>query len=308
MIGLTVFSGAALSQMNLQQFSDSIEYFDPDALYLQSNQFRYQFQEGIPTDLPVITSRGHSGLSRVLAQSEVELVIARSTDGLAELREQEGQRGAGDTDNVFVLSDLLEVDIDLTALETRLDGREAYEEALQPESLEGEYTQLVTTANPSYRATWGDLELQGVLPGANQQSGGAVEVAHLSLQPDGVVTTTTREVSRFGLRALQQVGRSRAETLREAGVESPADLVDAEFHRIQELSGFGRATVETVRESAEAFVNGEVRHQGGDSLPNAEPVFIDIETDGLNPTMVWLIGVLDREGSESYMSFLAKDP
>jgi uncharacterized protein YprB with RNaseH-like and TPR domain len=308
MIRLTVYSETALSQMNLRQFSDSVEYFDPDALYLQSNGFRYQFEQAIPHDCPVITPRGQSNVSQVFARNGVELVVVRSTDGLAELREQEGKRETGDAADIFVLSDLLEVDIDLTALETRLDGREAYEEALQPESIEGEYTQLVTTANPSYRASWGELEVQGVLPGANQQSGGAVEVAHLTLQSDGVVTTTTRDVSKFGLRALQQVGRSRAETLREAGVESPADLVDAEFHAVQELSGFGRPTAETVRESAEAFVDGEVRHQGDDSLPNAEPVFIDIETDGLNPTMVWLIGVLDREGGESYMSFLAKDP
>jgi uncharacterized protein YprB with RNaseH-like and TPR domain len=43
-------------------------------------------------------------------------------------------------------------------------------------------------------------------------------------------------------------------------------------------------------------------------VPGVEPVFIDIETDGLHPTMVWLIGVLDREGQGSYMSFLATNP
>jgi len=53
---------------------------------------------------------------------------------------------------------------------------------------------------------------------------------------------------------------------------------------------------------------GEVRKAPEATLPDREPIFIDIETDGLNPTMIWLIGVLNRDTEDRYMPFIETDP
>ena len=304
-LDVTVYADTACSRMTTHQLADSLDYFEPDIVVVPRSHHELELRQAVDGDIQVLVAdRPPRRVQLVQTDSEVDLVQVPKVDALADLSELDATLGEGAT---YLLSDLLAVDIDLVNLETRLDGREAYESAL-PEDLQGSYTHLTTEANPDYRGEWGTLVVQGAMPGANERQGQTDPgVAHLQLRADGVVCTETITPEKFGLRALEQVGRTRAETLREAGYREREAVADATIPDLSDLDGFGRETAQTVLESAAANANGEVRRHGDEGFPSADPVFIDIETDGLNPTMVWLIGVLDARTGE-YRSFLARDP
>lgn len=309
-LDLLVYSESALTQLTHEQFADSIRFVDPDVIVLTESQHEYRLRQLAPEDCGIATVGGYATHGvQTHTNGAVGLVVVDDIDGLSTLPAPARDGSLTSGVELYLLSDLLSIDIDLTSLETSLDGSEAYVDALHRQSLDGSYTHLSTNANPSYRSEWNGLLVQGIMPGANvrqgqQQSG----LAHLQLHADGVVSTRTFTPDEFGLRALDQVGRTRAETLREAGFDSREDIAAASLTGIRDLSGFGQSTAETVIQSATATVEGEVRRFAADGFPRTDPVFIDIETDGLSPTMVWLIGVLDRQGSESHLSFIARDP
>ncbi|WP_338739576.1 ribonuclease H-like domain-containing protein [Haloplanus salilacus] len=309
-LDLLVYSASALARLTHEQFTDSVRFVDPDLIVATEPQHEHRLRRIAPTDCPIATVGGYT-TDRVQTQTNgsVGVVVIDDIDGLSSLPESLRDGSLTDGGELYLLSDLLTIEIDLTHLETRLEGREAYIDALQPASLGGSYTHLTTNANPSYRSEWGDLLVHGVMPGANVRQGQQGDaMAHLKLHADGVVSTRTFAPDAFGIRALPQVGRSRAETLREAGYDSRTDVASADITELQELPGFGRSTAKRVVDGATATVEGEVRRFSDDGFPHADPVFVDIETDGLSPTVVWMIGVLDRAGSESYLSFVARDP
>jgi len=76
-----------------------------------------------------------------------------------------------------------------------------------------------------------------------------------------------------------------------------------------ELGGFGQSTVERIQRSAKAISGNEVKRESDDPLPYGDPIYIDIETDGLTPTITWLIGVLDgTSDSDGFMPFIQTNP
>jgi len=309
-LDVLVYSESALTRLTHQQFADSIRFVDPDVIVLTEPQHEHRLRQLAPGECAIATLGGYATRGvQTHTNGSVGLVVVDDLDGLATLPPPVRDGSLTSGCERYLLSDLLSIEIDLTRLETSLDGRESYEDALRRQTLDGSCTHLSTNANPSYRSEWSGLLVQGVMPGANvrqghQQSG----LAHLQLHADGVVSSRTFTPDEFGLRTLDQVGRTRAETLREAGFDSREAVAAASLSEIQDLPGFGQSTAKTAIQSATATVEGEVRRFADDGCPRADPVFIDIETDGLSPTMVWLIGVLDRKGSESYLSFIARDP
>jgi uncharacterized protein YprB with RNaseH-like and TPR domain len=126
---------------------------------------------------------------------------------------------------------------------------------------------------------------------------------------NGAVGVETIDPSGFGLRSLHGVGEKRAETLRQAGYRTPAEVRDASPHELAELGGLGRSTCETIQAAATAQEEGTAVATGDDALPQGDPVFVDIETDGLDPSCAWLIGVLDGDATEgNYLAFEEPEP
>lgn len=306
-IGLTIYADDALSRMTTAQLRDSLTYFSPDVVAVGRPQHEIEIRQARSETPVVVTGRTPQSPRLLASSASADLVRLAGVDPLQRLPDLEADRltASGET---YLLSDLLGVELDLITLETRLDGREAYETAFPDADLGGTYTHLTTAANPGYRNEWGSLTVQGAMPGANERQGQTESgIAYLQLRADGVVCTQTRRPEQFGLRALDQVGTTRAQTLREAGFRSREAVAEADIPDLRDLTGVGRETARTIIESATATVEGEVRRYGDDGFPGTDPVFVDIETDGLNPTMVWLIGVLDAR-TEEYRSFLARNP
>jgi uncharacterized protein YprB with RNaseH-like and TPR domain len=206
----------------------------------------------------------------------------------------------------FVLSNLLELDVDTTTLSTSLIGREAYTAALDSSQLAGTYIHLSSNLPAEYRRAWDDLTVIG----GGADSGVADNpLTALDCRTDGRVLTRSVNRSQLGLQALEQVGRTRARQLREAGFTSREVVANADPGDLRELPGVGVSTAERIHHSATALANDDIVRLSDDPLPNGEPVYIDIETDDITPTITWLIGVLDGTAADGeYMSFIQTNP
>ncbi|GGJ04169.1 hypothetical protein GCM10008995_12450 [Halobellus salinus] len=154
----------------------------------------------------------------------------------------------------------------------------------------------------------GDAQFVGIgTSNADLGVGTTAETAHATLvavYSNGAIDVSEIDPRQFGLRGVPEIGPARFETLRNAGITTVGELADTPLRELTDLSGLGRTSANTVRTAAEARATDSVLPTGDDSLPNQDPVFIDIETDGLHPSTAWLIGVLDGGPEDGhYMSF-----
>lgn len=310
MIGLTVLPSITMERCQGEQLKDIVQYFDSDVVFTPDRVHEPFLETYVGDVATVVTQPLAGGSPRELArQNDIQLNWISSPADLQQIVQNKRTEPAYGCTHSFLLSNCLSLSIDLVNLDARLDGLEEYRAPLDEHEMVGAFTHLTTEASPEYRAVWAGVDVQGVMPGATEQRGIAqAGVAHFDLQPDGIVGAKTRQLKRFGLTAADQVGRTRETTLRQAGIQSRTDLATASVHEISMLDGFGQKTARTAIESAQVIEQGEIRKATGAKLPETQPVFIDIETDGLNPTMIWLIGVLVPGEDGQYMSFLETDP
>jgi len=305
-VTLVVFPPAALDRLADRQLGEALDYLDPDVVVVERLFHAARVRTAQP-DAPILSLSNPTEV--FVTEGPGPQVVHLPNPGDFDVVRAYEQDGTLDTETeTFVLAAALAVDIDLTKLETRLDGREPYEDALRRASLTGSYTHLTSNAAPAYRNDWNGLVVQGVFPGASDtDETPAGDIAALQLYADGTVAADTYDPGRFGLAGLDSVGPTRARTLRDAGVRTKAAVAERSVDDLRRLDGFGPASAKTVRYSAKARVDGTVYRTSTDSLPGNDPVFIDIETDGLSPTMIWLIGVYDSRTGQ-YRSFMTTDP
>ena len=285
---------------------DWLAYFDPDLVALTGDapapRAASELRRRTDADTPVFHPAGNAPASGPRTIGGVQFLLAPTTRALEAVADHE----RADLDPevpTYVLGGLLELDVDTTALSTSLVGREAYAAALDARNLDGEYVHLSTRLPAEYRREWDGLAVVG----AGEAGQTDAPLVALDCRSDGRVLTRRLRRTAIGLRALDGVGETRADRLREAGFADRAAVADARPEALADLPGIGATAAERIRRSARAAARGEVVRASDAPLPGGGPVFVDIETDGLTPTVTWLIGVLDGETGE-YRSFLQTDP
>ncbi|MFW6435187.1 MAG: ribonuclease H-like domain-containing protein [Halovenus sp.] len=304
---LAAVSPTFLQRATATTVEDWLSYFDPEAVVLSGTtpapRATNTLRRRCPPETVLFDPGGGNGEDGPVEIEGVQFVFAPDRDAVEEIRRQEADRF--DTDEpTYVVSNLLELDVDTTTLSTTLVGKDAYSEALAPDELGGEYVHVSTGLPAEYRQQWDGLSIVG---GGKESGASDSPLVALDCRSDGTVLTHTVRPDRLGLQSLDRVGSSRARTLREAGYSSRELIASADRTRLADLAGIGASTAGRIQQSAEAISRGEVVRTGSEPLPDGEPVFVDIETDGLSPTITWLIGVLDGSGG-NYISFLQTDP
>lgn len=291
------------------QLADWHDYFDPDLIALAGQDAApsglMQLRRDRAIDAQVVHPGSSESPTTVDGPQDTDLVVATSVEDLQAIHRIEGQDISPDGPT-YVLSVLLALDVDTTMLETSLAGRDAYTIALDPDACTSNLVHLSTRLPEGYRRDWADLSVVG----AGETPGYAdTPLVALDCRPDGRVLSRTVTADRLGLRALDGVGQKRSQTLREAGVTDRAELLEVHKHQLMDLPGVGQTTAERIQNSARAIEQGGIIRESDETLPSGEPVYIDIETDGLSPTITWLIGVLDGSSDDGhYMGFLQEDP
>jgi uncharacterized protein YprB with RNaseH-like and TPR domain len=295
---------AFVERATAAELDDWLSYFEPDVVALTGDEPAPRAANAVRRSLDPgtvffdATDPDSGGHSRVV--DGLGFAFASRFEDLADLTGPDPEVD-GPT---FVLSPLLGLDVDRTSLSTELTGRDRYAEALAASDLDGECVHVSVGLPASYRREWDGLTVVG---GGDEAGRAGTPLVALDCRADGRVLRRELPPGRLGLRALDGVGSQRAQSLRTAGFGSRTAVASAEPSALADLRDFGPETAERVRESARAVADGEIVRRSDAPLPDGEPVYIDIETDGLSPTITWLIGVLDGADG-SYRSFLQTDP
>lgn len=294
-----------LESTTTRQEAELLSYVAPDVIITETHYQRAHFvKHDIDCDIYAATNPGQPATVR---NHGSQLLITPPGSVSATLTES---RTSGHTNaHTYVCAPDLSVELNLTTLESTLAGREQYTELADGLSDAGGHTFLTPTAPPTYRREWDIGTVNGLLPGADETTNQAPtdEIAILKCYADGTVAPETRSVNTFGLQALRNIGRKRAQRLRDAGYETIDTLATADVQTLAQVDGFSRTSARELLHRARAIANETVFRLTDDTLPDYDPVFIDIETDGLSPTVAWLIGVFDSH-SDTYMSFITRDP
>jgi len=317
---LAVVDSDALDALTGAQLRDGVAATDADAIVAPSAGARVRLRgeiadPGVPILGPEGTGDGGAARSHRLGDARVLEAWSDAAVGSIPALLAEGD--PGEPAGAVVISDRLDCSVRPTALRTVWEGYDAFIRALA----EGEHAAdacvagsltLCSTALPAeYAAEWDGLRVRGIgreamagVPSSGRPEPGIVGV---TIGADGSVATREYDRTSLGLRAVEGVGEHRATTLRAAGIEDRPSLADADVARLADVDGLDRSTAARLVAHARAFEDGRVLRQSDARLPGPEPVFVDLETDGLSPTVVPLIGVLDRAHG-SYRTFAARDP
>jgi hypothetical protein len=306
---LAVFTETACQRLNARQLSNAIDFFDANVLIAPNRDHAEAFY-GLAHDKDIVV-RGADHQPLFSDNHTQNLVYINTVDDFETLAKLEATDAFDSEAHTFVLSDLLPVPVtvSLTDLATELTGSDEYRTAINENDLTDNFTHLSFNATPSYRNDWDGLTVQGTTPGANDPKGHKrAEIAYLQLHTDGVVTSRVINARRFGIQALHRIDDKTAKELAAAGHNSITNIAKQSLDSLRTIDGMGEKTARTILAGAKATTNGRVYRTSDAEIPDTEPVFIDIGTDGPNPTMVWLIGVLDRASDDQYMSFLTTAP
>ena len=298
-----------VKQASEPELTDWLAYFEPDIVLLPSPepapQAVHRLTKQVGPETKVFHPADVQPLNGHRRIGDVDIVFAPTREDLESIRTLEAT-ALDTTTPTFVLSDLLELEVDTTRLHTSLVGAQEYVSALDVTTLEGTYVHISSRLPSGYRRDWDEL---AVIGGGSQAGTNTSDLVALDCRPDGTVLRRTLSPSRVGLQALDGVGRRRTELLRNAGYETRAAVANGTISNLAEIDGLARKTAARIHRSATAIVNDRVVRTGSRPIPVENPLYIDIETDGLDPTITWLVGILDGSASAGrYVSFLQKDP
>jgi uncharacterized protein YprB with RNaseH-like and TPR domain len=281
---------------------------NPDAYFLTgadgpttgAKQVEYELP-GQPTVL--YPGYGQNGQARHVRMNGIDILSCPRYDDLQKVQQYESNGKIDVSTETVILSNLLAIEVEMDQLRTRMLGLQEYKAALQPESLNGSYSHLTGQIDAGYCREWDKLLVRGAGIGDGSRSS---KFVLMDITSDGMVNDRTIDSGKLGLKAIQSVGPTTAKRLRQNGFASPETVANADAEDIKQLKGFGDKKTETVIKSATAFSEKRIVPTSDAPVPASNPIFIDIETDGLNPTCVWLIGVKDS-ANENYMSFIETD-
>lgn len=302
----------ALGTTTQSAVDDLLAHFDPDVVYIIRDNLDMRIVSRFrrTADVPVIGAGRSSQSVQTATDGGVTLAVVDDIELL-------DGAGSADADSLppdvdFVISDKIEPETDPVSLDATLAREELlrrYQTATETE------TTFCTGAKPAnYEYVWqtaheGEevrLPIHGLGPIPRS---GTPELACLTLAPGGDVAVSSVPADRFGLQAISGVGPTQLDRLTSNGYDSRAAIAEASTRELANLQGIGEATATTMQQSAQAIAENQIVRTTAASVPanSRNPVFVDIETDGLNPTIIWLIGLYDS-GTETYRDFLDSEP
>jgi uncharacterized protein YprB with RNaseH-like and TPR domain len=216
------------------------------------------------------------------------------------------------------LTDTVSLSVDPYERSAQLEGVDTYRQRLPSAWRDSSTTHLSTSLRSGFERTVPGTvadELQFIGIGESQARLGAGvdttndEVAMVDLYENGAYSIELVEPDSFGLRTVDGVGKKTAKRLRRAGYHSPEDLLEARVTDLTQVQRIGKSKASTIRSAAKAVARGTVVATDNGSLPGGDPIFIDIETDGIEASTAWLIGVLDGGPQEGdYLAFREQHP
>lgn len=266
----------------------------------EATGIQYQMPEHRPTFYP---GSEYTGNTEVRSINGIDIVICAAYEDLEKIRRYEKAETITPSTPTFIFSNLLSLETDLDSLETSLNGIDDYTNHLQPSQLDGSYIHLTGNIKSGYCREWDGLTIRGF--GGEKQSTNGFTL--LEISPSGYINSNHFDKSMLGLQALEGVGPKTANRLQQNGFKTRDKTANSDISELIAISGIGEDKAQTIKDSADAIERGIIVPQSNKPVPGNDPICIDIETDGLNPSFVWLIGIKDSSSNE-YLNFIQTDP
>ena len=331
-------------QLSPQAVRDALEYFDPDGVWLAGSMDPelYAATRSAAT-VPVVAPNAGTehvehhrfapGNGLVSATSgedppagAYDVVTVQEPAVLDSIVDdlRDGTRRTGDAATLLVVPELA-VEYDATTLTADLPH--AADLAAVQSAVDEPVTVLAGSQPADYHHTWhlsddgtpqegaigsGTVDCTTVPVHGMGATGGPGDrpLTLLTCTSQGAVAGERVGADSFGVTALQSVGRKTAETLARRGIETREALAETPVSDLADLPGVGRTSAETMHAHADVIETGEPLRLTNESLPaprNGDPpLCLDIETDGLSPTIIWQFGVYDPLTDE-YTAFTEQE-
>ncbi|WP_083857098.1 ribonuclease H-like domain-containing protein [Natrinema limicola] len=295
--------------------ADAIEAIGPDIIIATPPNSTHVALPPVTriTDIPVVDP-SRSASYHAVGGSGVLFAMVPTPDHLPPTptdvpRETGGSGGFAGLEHCYLVSNCLELTIDPHHRETRLEGIDEYLDSLPDGWLdESLITHVSTGLRAEYQARYETATDTYPIHGAGPPTssvGAAIDenerpLIELSVYSNGAIRVETHDPTNFGLQGLEGIGPTKAERLRDHGFNSRDAIAGTTPKALAKIRGFGEKTATAVHKSATAIATGEVVPRDGGTLPNGDPVFIDVETNGFNGEIAWLVGVLDGGSEEGH--------
>lgn len=172
-------------------------------------------------------------------------------------------------------------------------------------AFEGDGTPVETDLAASDGASETRIPVHGL--GAVDGYSSQKKLSRLTLTAAGAAAAEPLAAMKFGLRAVNGIGAKTAERLAQQGVTTRDGLAAMAHDDLTSVAGIGEQSAATIAQHAEVLRTQTPVRLTSDRLPvrrnDRPPLCLDIETDGLSPTVVWQVGIYDPE-SDDYRSFV----
>ena len=324
---------STLERVSRATVQDAVQYFSPDCVTIPGTRTgkAYALVRDRAPNRPVIHPQlGHGGgpiehyryaletgvfeVSDTASSAEtIDLLAVQSRDVLSRLETQltTGERQTGDNAATFLFVPQLTIDWNTTTLSTTLPNAEQL--AAISSTLSEPVTVLVGGQPAEYYHEWtlthNCSSVRVPIAGLGATTRGGSKFAQYTCTTHGSVAAEAVDADRFGLTALHGVGQATAQQLHRRGCETIDDVRNVSVSDLTGLSGVGRTTAEKIHAHADVIESGEplvlTNKTPVKSRDGRPPVCLDIETDGLSPSIIWQFGVYDP-ATDSHQAFIEK--
>lgn len=324
---------AIVDRMTQPAVRDAVRYFDPDVIVIPGarDASAYAAARNAARDVPVVHPQlgragehatqhrtggdgaVHDATETPLPDGAIDILAVQTGSVLADLVAdlRAGSRQTSGEAATYLVVPELTVEWEPTTLSTHLPH--ADDIAAIAATLPERVTVLAGGQPADYRHGW-TLSHDGApvavwIAGLGAVDWGDPTLAQLTCTSHGATAAELVATDGFGLRALHGVGAATARRLHDRGCRTRADVRDLAVGELAALPGVGRQTAELIHSHADVIAAGEPLLRTNtapvktrDSRP---PLCLDIETDGLSPTIIWQFGVYDP-AADSYRAFVEK--
>ncbi len=330
---LLTLPASTLDRVAQPAVRDAVQYFSPDIVTIPGarNPTAYATARDAAPDLPVIHPQLGHGAEHIHhyryspdagiheapdvapPPETMDLIAVQSGDVLPQLKTQlsSGERQTGTKAATLLIVPQLTVDWDTTTLSTSLPYADQLSaiSATLPEPVS-----VLAGGQPAeYYHEWAlphnhssvRVPITGL--GASDQQGSMF--AQHTCTARGTVAAEAVDADKFGIRSLNGVGQSTAQRLRSQGCQTTSDVQNLAVSTLSDLPGIGQRIAEKIHAHADVIDSGEpivlTNKTPIKTRDDRPPLCLDIETDGLSPTIIWQFGVYDP-ATDNHQAFIEK--
>lgn len=330
---------STLARVSQPAIEDVVEYFSPDIVSIPGprNPTAYASVREATPDIPILHPQlGHgstaidqyrcvqsTGVSKAKVDETndaisdagvIDILVVQTGAVLDQLqRELETEKRQTNPDGAtFLILPQLAVEWEPTTLSTTLPHEN---QIAAIASVCAELLVVLAGCQPAeYYHEWtlstGDETITVPIAGIGTNNEHDQQFAQYTCTPAGGVAAEAADADQFGLGALHGIGSATAKRLRKHGYQTPTDLQDLAVSRLADLPGVGERRAEQIHAHADVIGSGEplllTNKSPVKTRDEQPPLCLDIETDGLSPTIIWQFGIYDP-ATDTYDAFIEAD-